>query len=270
MSEMSEPEKISQAASLLKSCRSILFITGAGISADSGLPTYRGIGGLYDNQTTEDGMSIETALSVSTLRTRPELTWKYISQIEKKCRGARFNRGHEIIAKMETHFERVWILTQNVDGFHRDAGSRNVINIHGDIHQLICSNCNWKQRVIDFSGLSIPPLCPECQALIRPDVVFFGEIIPAHSLAMLSSQLEMGFDLTFSIGTTSVFPYIMQPVILARHQGRPTIEINPGRTEISDLVDIKINQGAAAALDLIWKRYQQEKQDGFIPPGNSD
>ena len=257
MSEMSEPEKINQAASLLEGCCSILFITGAGISADSGLPTYRGIGGLYDNQATEDGMSIETALSASTLRTRPELTWKYISQIEKKCRGAHFNRGHEIIAKMETHFERVWTLTQNVDGFHRAAGSRNVINIHGDIHQLICSNCSWKQRVIDFSGLSIPPLCPECQALIRPDVVFFGEMLPSHSLAMLSSQLEMGFDLTFSIGTTSVFPYIMQPVILARQQGCPTIEINPGRTGISDLVDIKINQGAAAALDAIWKRYQQ-------------
>src|SRR5437763_12395482 len=98
---------ISQAAELLRASRSILFITGAGISADSGLPTYRGIGGLYTTQT-DDGTPIEELLSGRTLLRQPEVLWKHIGQVESACRGARFNRGHEIIAKIEKLFPRVW------------------------------------------------------------------------------------------------------------------------------------------------------------------
>jgi len=105
---------IAQIAKLLKNCKSILFITGAGISADSGLPTYRGIGGLYNDKLTEDGISVETALAGETLRKRPEVTWKYLAQIEENFRNAKFNRGHEVIAEMEKYFERVWVLTQNI------------------------------------------------------------------------------------------------------------------------------------------------------------
>jgi NAD-dependent deacetylase len=257
-----EAKKINRVVRLLEESKSLLFITGAGISAESGVPTYRGIGGLYDNRNTEEGMSIETILSGETLRARPGLTWKYISLIEKKCRNARLNRGHEIIVEMEACFKRVWTLTQNVDGFHRAAGSRNLITIHGNIHELICTKCDWNKSVKNFAGLSMPPVCPKCQARVRPDVVFFGEMLPAQELATLSSQLKIGFDLTFSIGTSSVFPYITQPVIMARDRGRPTIEINPDRTEISELVDIKINMGAAEALDAIWQRYQENRQEG--------
>ena len=102
--------------------RSLLFVTGAGMSADSGLPTYRGVGGLYECDETEDGYAIEEMLSGGMFRQRPELTWKYLRQIERGCRGARFNRGHAVIAEMERHFPRVWTLTQNVDGFHRPRG----------------------------------------------------------------------------------------------------------------------------------------------------
>ena len=115
---------------LLKDCKSILFITGAGVSADSGLPTYRGIGGLYNNKLTEDGIPVEMTLAGETLRTHPEVTWKYLLQIEENCRTARHNRAHEVIAEMERHFTRVWVLTQNIDGFHQVAGSRNLIDIH--------------------------------------------------------------------------------------------------------------------------------------------
>jgi len=113
---------ISKIAKLLKNCKSILFITGAGISADSGLPTYRGIGGLYNDKLTEDGIPVEMALAGETFEKRPQVTWKYLSQIEKNCRNATFNRGHEVIAEMEKCFERVWVLTQNIDGFHHAAG----------------------------------------------------------------------------------------------------------------------------------------------------
>jgi len=251
-------DKILQTARLLKDCRSILFITGAGISADSGLPTYRGIGGLYNGRTTDEGIPIEMALAGEMLNRRPEVTWKYLSQIEKNCRGATFNRAHEVIADMERHFERVWVLTQNIDGFHQAAGSQNVIDIHGDFHNLVCMQCSWRTTVRDYSGLkTIPPRCPECNHIVRPEVVFFGEMLPYEKLQILMRETHKGFDIYFSVGTTSVFPYIQQPILQARALNRPTIEINPSETEISDLVDIKISLGAAEALDRIWKEYEK-------------
>ena len=249
----SNSEAITNISKLLKNCKSILFITGAGISADSGLPTYRGIGGLYNDKLTEDGISVETALAGETLQRHPEVTWKYLSQIENNCRNAKFNRGHEVIAEMEKHFERVWVLTQNIDGFHRAAGSRNVIDIHGDMHKLACMGCGWRGEVKDYSEIDIPPKCPACGSIARPEVVFFGEMLPVDKLAVLERELTRGFDIYFSIGTSSVFPYIRQPIAIARHSGKPTVEINPENTEISDLVDIKLRLRAAEALDAIWR-----------------
>ena len=120
------PATVARIAAEMRRARRLLFITGAGISADSGLPTYRGIGGLYNDQTTEDHFSIETALSGAMLDAQPAITWKYLHQIESTCRGARFNDAHAIIADLDNHFE-VCVLTQNIDGFHRNAGSRYLI-----------------------------------------------------------------------------------------------------------------------------------------------
>ena len=248
---------INRVVSLLARSRSLLFITGAGVSADSGVPTYRGIGGLYNSDDTEDGMSIEDLLSGRTMRRRPELTWKYLEQIGQAARGATFNRGHEVIAEMEGHFDRVWTLTQNVDGFHRRAGSKNVVDIHGDIHELYCTKCTFRQRVESFDEIAVPPLCPTCQAILRPDVVLFGEMLPVDKLDTLSRELRTGFDLVFTVGTTSVFPYIAVPVETAHRLGRPTVEINPGASKVSHLVDVKLPLRAAVALDAIWRRYQE-------------
>lgn len=249
-------EKIDTVAGLLRRSRSLLFITGAGVSADSGLPTYRGIGGLYNSKGTEEGFSIEEALSGEMLLSRPQITWKYIAQIEAACRGARFNRAHAVIAEMDRHFPRVWVLTQNIDGFHHDAGSRNVIDIHGDIHSLRCMRCEHTAHVENYAGLAIPPRCPECGWFLRPRVVFFGEMLPRDKCDRLAAELERGFDIVFSVGTTSVFPYIAQPVYQARQRGVPTVEINPGRTEVTHCIDYKFGTGAAATLDAIWTRYQ--------------
>ncbi len=250
-------DKIVKVVKLLKGSRSILFITGAGISAESGLPTYRGISGLYNDKTTEEGIPIEMALAGEMLKARPEVTWKYLSKIEEKCRQATFNRAHEVIAQMERFFERICVFTQNIDGFHHAAGSKNIIDIHGDMHKLVCTQCAWRTTLKDYSQISIPPLCPECETIVRPEVVFFGEMLPQDKVDQLLHETERGFDIYFSIGTTSVFPYIQQPILVANHLQRPTIEINPGRTEISDFVDIKISCGAAVALDAIWRQYLQ-------------
>lgn len=239
----------------LQRAHRLLFITGAGLSADSGLPTYRGIGGLYNDGVTEENLPIETALSGEMLEMAPEVTWKYLHQIERACRGASHNEGHEIIARLQQHFE-VWVLTQNVDGFHRQAGSRNLIEIHGDIHDLHCTACRYQTVVDDYSGLPLPPTCPLCGATVRPRVVLFGEMLPPFAVERLYHQLEQGFDMVFSVGTTSVFPYIAGPVMEARRLGIPTVEINPGETSVSRLVHFKVAAGAAATLRDLWELYR--------------
>lgn len=245
--------EITEIAAYLRQARRILFITGAGISADSGLPTYRGIGGLYDGQFTNDDLPIETVLSGDMLRQRPELTWKYILEIERACRGAFFNPGHRIIAQIEACKPDTWVLTQNIDGFHSDAGSRNVIEIHGRLRDLFCTVCGYARTVEDFSGLGLPPRCPECGGPVRPATVFFGEMLPDEPVRVLYDQLERGFDLVFSVGTTSVFPYIAEPVWQASLAGVPTVEINPEWTEVSQAVDYRLKVRAAEALARIWE-----------------
>ena len=249
-----DPAVLDRVSHAFLRARSVLFITGAGISADSGLPTYRGIGGLYEDAITDEGFAIEDALSGDMLRDRPEVCWKYIHQIERACRGATWNRGHEVLAMMEARYERSWVLTQNVDAFHRRAGSKNVIEIHGDVHRLICTRCSYRDHVEDYAALSIPPRCPDCGAIVRPEVVLFGEMLPETAIAALERELDRGFDLVVSIGTTSVFPYIAAPVMLARRAGRDTVEINPGMTSISHVVAHRMQSRAAVALDAIWQR----------------
>jgi NAD-dependent deacetylase len=255
--KMQQPQQdaIDRSVDILRASRSLLFITGAGISADSGLPTYRGIGGLYNDEHPEDGLPIEEILSGEMLRRRPEMTWKYLGQIEQSTRAARFNRAHQVIAEMESRFERVWTLTQNIDGLHRQAGSKNVLEIHGNFHNLVCMECQFRQTVEDYSGLTLPPPCPRCHGILRPDVVLFGEFLSEDVCDRLEKQLSIGFDAIFSIGTTSVFPYIAGPIELARHRGWPTVEINPETTRVSHLISERLPMGAAEAMDAIWTRF---------------
>jgi NAD-dependent deacetylase len=243
-----------RATKALATAKRVLAITGAGISAESGLPTYRGIGGLYNDPQTEDGIPIEVALSGQMFRRRPELTWRYIHQIERACRDASPNRAHQVLALLETRALHVAILTQNVDGFHRQAGSNHVIDIHGDLHALRCSACEYHTTVHDYAALPPLPRCPRCDAVVRPDVVLFGELLPLDKTAALERELEAGHDVVLSIGTTSVFPYIAGPVLEARRKGVPTIEVNPGQTEVSDLVDIKLAMTACEACEALWQR----------------
>jgi NAD-dependent deacetylase len=236
----------------LRHARRVLFITGAGISADSGLPTYRGLGGLYEDAITDEGFSIEEALSGQMMAERPEVTWKYLLEIERNCRGARPNLAHEVIAGLERIVPEVIVYTQNVDGLHRTAGSSEIIEIHGNLHNLQCTHCRFATRVETYAGLGDPPLCPKCFAPIRPAVVLFGEALPEAAVARLEAAFSEDFDLVFSIGTSSLFPYIVQPVLWAQASGADTVEINPGETVLSEHVDFAVRAGAAEAMGRIW------------------
>jgi NAD-dependent deacetylase len=238
----------------LRHARSALFITGAGISADSGLPTYRGVGGLYDSEATEEGLRIEDALSGEVFVMRPDITWKYLIQIEENCRGAKPNAAHHAIARLDEHLDRVMVFTQNVDGLHRQAGSREIIEIHGNLQELECTECSHEEAAADLSGREVPPRCPLCGGVLRPKVVLFGEALPEEPLDRFIDAFQAGFDIVFSIGTSSIFPYITQPVVLAAGSGIPTVEINPARTMLTDIVDYYLPLGAAEAMTAILER----------------
>lgn len=242
-------------AAICQKARRILFVTGAGISADSGLPTYRGIGGLYDDNLTEEGLTIEEALSGDMMELRPEITWKYLAQIEANCRGVSPNAAHDAIAWFESRAE-VTVLTQNIDSLHRTAGSSDPIEIHGTLHRLACTGCDWDIEIPGYAELKIPPKCPECGSLVRPRVVLFGEALPPRAVERLVRVLKKEIDLVFSIGTTSVFPYIAAPVIEAARRGIPSVEINPGTSRVSEYVDYRLRLGAAEAMEALRRRIE--------------
>jgi len=248
--------ELAKVVARLHSAHRVLIITGAGISADSGLPTYRGFGGLYNDDTpTEEGVPIEVALSGEMMERSPHVTWKYLAQIEKNCRGAVPNIAHHIVAKMESRVPTT-VLTQNIDGFHRIAGSQDLIEIHGDLFDLHCVRCDYRQSVSDYSSLTqFPPPCPLCDGYLRPAVVLFGEMLPSPAINRLQEVLGQGYDLVFSIGTTSTFPYIAQPFAYGHDYGALAVEINPGDTRVSTYADVLWREGAAKALTQLWQAF---------------
>ena len=194
-----------------------MFVTGAGISAESGLPTYRGVSGLYNDGGSaleEDGMSIEECLSAVSFGEHPKLTWKYLLQIERACRGAQPSQAHVLLARAEQYIPRVAVFTQNVDGLHHRAGSKNVLSLHGNVHELVCSKCGATQIVETFAHLDqhapIPPKCDTCGGIIRPAVVLFDEYLGDETVSKLreatgnehdESNVELGCGSTTG-GTT--------------------------------------------------------------------
>lgn len=179
-----------------------------------------------------------------------------MAQIGLAVQGRKHNAAHKVIADIEREFPRVWTLTQNVDGFHRSAGSKNLVEAHGNMHSLSCTQCVYRVMLDAFDALEIPPRCPNCTGLIRPDVVLFGELIEGPGITRLIAEVERGFDIVFCIGTTSVFPYIQAPVYQARAAGKQTVEINPCDTEVSGVVDHRLCLPASEALLRIWESYQ--------------
>lgn len=253
MTEWTEAQQdaVDKAAAWLACARRVLAITGAGMSAESGLPTYRGVGGLYEEADGEDGLPVEVALSGERFAAEPWRTWRHLRQIESACRGARPHAGHHVLAAWQDRFE-LTVLTQNIDGFHGAAGSRQLIEMHGNMHRLVCTVCAWSQTVDHYGELADDsPCCPDCAAVIRPAVVLFGEMLPTAALEQYDQVMASRPDVVLSIGTTSVFPYIAAPVHWCRQWGGRSIEINPSRTEVSDAVDVCIRAPAAKVLQAL-------------------
>ena len=265
-------EKLDAVVELLRNATRVLFITGAGISADSGLPTYRGLGGLYNQNRTAEGYRIEECLSGPMFLKHPEITWKYMLQLGMTIAEHEPNDAHRILAEWEQRFAeqggKLVILTQNIDGYHRAAGSKNVYEFHGSLGTLHCTQCSWSEQFELNESVqdrlrelqqNLPPRCPKCNAVIRPQVVLFEENLPPHETEAFRREFysKPGFDLALSVGTSAMFYYIIEPVRVANSRGIPTVDINPVEGELSREAAIHLPLCAAEAIQEIERRWQE-------------
>ncbi len=222
-----------QAAGLLRGGHSVFVLTGAGISAESGIPTFRGTDGLWKNY------SAEQLATPEAFQRDPAMVWEWYHWRQSLIAKAEPNPGHRALVTLEQYYKRFLLLTQNVDNLHCRAGSRNVLELHGNIFRAFCPECGQKvEHGIDRRVIDALPRC-ECGGLLRPDVVWFGELIPADiwraSLTFLADA-----DLALICGTSGVvWPAAMIPNI-ACERGLKTIEINLEKTAISGVVDVSI------------------------------
>ncbi len=247
---MVDPQLLAQAAAALRKAERMLVITGAGLSADSGLPTYRGLGGLY-NGVTSEGIAIEIALSGPMLRNNPALCWKYLAQLGTACLGAQPNDAHRAIARLQQAMPGCWVLTQNIDGYHLAAGSpaQRLIEIHGQLAPLYCQSCGAiDEDLRAHLQQPLPPRCAQCAGILRPPVVLFEELLPESAVNTLYEQMARGFDAVLVVGTTASFPYILEPVLRTQASGGFTVEVNPVPGDLSREVDVYL-QGRA--LDVM-------------------
>jgi NAD-dependent deacetylase len=249
-------ELIDAVGVLLTQARSALFITGPGLSAESGLVHYRGLPGLL-RKSAQDGKLFETALSIDTLSRKPKATWRYLLEMDRQVSAARPNRGHEVLVALEGALERTAIMTTNVDRLHQRAGSRNVIEMHGALHDLQCPRCEMSTRHDSYRQLPMPPICAICGSVLRPDMPLFGESLPADPFTRLQAELDIGFDIVFSIGVSTMFPYLARPLLLAKQEGIPTVEITQLQTDVTEVVDFAFKATPTKVLSLIWDVFAQ-------------
>ncbi len=227
----------------LASARSVTVLTGAGISADSGIPTFRGADGLWRNFRAEELATPEA------FARNPHLVWEWYNWRRELIATKRPNPAHEAVARMEQRFEQFWLITQNVDGLHRDAGSRRLSEIHGNIWMVRCTQC---RRVTDNRDvpITILPLCDSCNGLLRPHIVWFGESLAAQDLEASEAALQSS-DLCLIIGTSGlVYPAAVFGS-MAKQAGAFVAEINLDSTAQSGIVDAALQGRAKDIVPLL-------------------
>ena len=222
----------------IKDIKKIVFVTGAGISQESGIPTFRGKDGLWRNY---DAMKLAT---IDAFYDNPKLVWEWYNERRNNIFAAQPNLGHKAIAELE-NYTKVVVLTQNIDGLHQKAGSSEVLELHGSIVKIKCSVCDFKDEITtEFS--EIPPLC-KCGNILRPDVVWFGESLPQdiwQKAMVFASQC----DLMVIAGTSLVVSPANTLPIYAKQNNAILIEVNPENTEMSSEMDLVIRNTSAITL----------------------
>jgi NAD-dependent deacetylase len=205
----------------LSTYREIVVLTGAGVSVASGLPTYRGAGGLWKTS------NVESFATAEALRTSPERVWDFFSDVRSKIAAAPPNAAHRALAAAEARLDatqRLTILTQNVDGLHQLAGSKRVVELHGTLRQSRCTSCDYARE--EDLGRSTPcPCCPDCSAPLRPAVVLFEEALPVDA-EWESKKVLRDCDLFLAVGTSGTVSPASNFVRAAEYAGARTIYVN--------------------------------------------
>jgi len=228
----------------LLSARRVAVLTGAGMSAESGVPTFRDPGGLWEKFRPEELANVEAFLN------NPELVQGWYAHRRDVVTHSSPNSGHVALAKIARFYEKFSVITQNVDGLHTRAGSQNVIELHGNLTRNYCIDCGHR-----IDNPEMPEdgqlCCSACGGLIRPDVVWFGEMLPAEAIVE-AERATRSADVFLSIGTSSVvFPAADFP-IMARRSGAYVAEINISRSAIAHHSDETIIGKAGEVLpDLL-------------------
>jgi NAD-dependent deacetylase len=240
---MASSSGILEVRTRLAAARAVTVLTGAGISADSGVPTFRGVDGLWRNFRAEDLATPEA------FARDPRLVWEWYNWRRELIATKKPNPAHEAVAAMERRFPRFWLITQNVDGLHRDAGSTRLSEIHGNIWKVRCTACGL---VGDNRQVPIPilPACPACGGLVRPHIVWFGESLAAEDLARSGEALE-SCDVLLIIGTSGIVYPAASFAPLARSAGAFVVEINPDQTPNSGVVDVALQGRAKDVVPLL-------------------
>jgi len=226
----------------LRSARRVFVLTGAGVSAESGVPTFRGGG----QSAVWKGMPFEVISSAAMVERDLPAVWEWFDYRRGALGECRPNPAHLALARWQDRFESLTLATQNIDGLHAAAGSRGVLELHGNVWTARCLRCAAREDLRRLGQRERPPACPACGDPMRPDVVLFGEMLPMDVYA-LAAERAADCELCFVVGTSAlVYPAAGLPAI-ARRAGAYVVEVNPEPTPLSGVCD-EVLQGRAGEV----------------------
>ncbi|MGF1508613.1 MAG: NAD-dependent deacetylase [Myxococcota bacterium] len=232
---------ISELRHLVRARPPLTVLTGAGASAESGVPTFRG--GSESLWRNHDPMELATPHAF--IR-NPKLVWEFYAERRQTVSQCRPNPAHDALARFERHWKDTWVVTQNIDSLHREAGSRQLIEMHGSLWYVRCTHCRYRDEDRDDDP-DLPPQCPDCGHVLRPDVVWFGESYEPDVLMEIDGLLGRGGTFLV-IGTSGA----VQPASffgrIARSRGALVVEINPDETLIAEDMDVLVRAPAGRVL----------------------
>lgn len=231
--------RISEVRERLTQARRVTVLTGAGISADSGVPTFRGTDGLWRNFRAEDLATPEA------FERDPRLVWEWYNWRRELIATKQPNQAHEALAILEGQVKDFWLITQNVDGLHRAAGSTKLSEIHGNIWKVRCTGCGTIADNRDVP-MRLLPSCSGCESLLRPHIVWFGESLAPEDINRIYAALE-GCEVLLIVGTSGLVYPAASFAPIAKSAGAFVVEVNLDSTPNSNLVDISL-QGRAKDL----------------------
>lgn len=232
---------------MMRETSNIVVLTGAGISQESGIPTFRGEGGLWKK------FRAEELATPQAFKKDPALVWEWYKFRQDKVSECKPNPGHHIISEMERFYSDFTLITQNVDGLHRKAGNTKILELHGNIWKM---RCTADERVVDYFSCEGIPKC-ECGAIFRPHIVWFGESLDSNILehAFKVSAESLVFIV---VGTSGVVHPAAQLPIIAREKGAYLIEVNTERTPISSHSDCFLEGKSGELLPVLWDEIKQK------------